>query len=223
MDRRRRNLVVNREPSFFTSWTGERLEVLVCGMLSRVMSVASRSGAAFPFAEVSLEHQASLSVSSQSVPPSVRSSTTGVFSWTMRSSLGANVCFTRAKCFLSRTKRNSDARGHLSVPVENRLQYIAGDPILTEEQGGDHLLERRVVKTLAARWNYQTALGTSLRFVMQHAFPLVEDVEIDGALVAYSNDCFVQGLQHHHVSQLLAAVMDRCLSFDRLGQGFIDV
>ena len=52
--------------------------------------------------------------------------------------------------------------------------------------------------------NDQTALGTFLKFVQERALPLVEDVEIDGALVAYSNDCFVQGVEHYHVSQLLA-------------------
>ena len=41
----------------------------------------------------------------------------------------------------------------------------------------------------------------------------VEDVEIDVALVAYSNDCFRQGVQHHHGSLFLAAVMDRWPSF----------
>ena len=49
--------------------------------------------------------------------------------------------------------------------------------------------------------------------ICEGALPLVEDVEIDGVLVAYSNDCFVEGVQHHHGSQLLAAVMDRWPSF----------
>ena len=48
---------------------------------------------------------------------------------------------------------------------------------------------------------------SSKSFVKERAFPLVEDVEIDGALVAYSNDCFVQGIQHHHGSLVLAVVM----------------
>ena len=60
--------------------------------------------------------------------------------------------------------------------------------------------------TLAARRNCQTALGTFLEFVKQRALPLVEDVEIDS-----------QGAQHHHGSQLLAAVMDRWPSFSRFG------
>ena len=37
----------------------------------------------------------------------------------------------------SGTKRNYDARGHLSVPVENSLYSTAGDPELAEEHG-DH-------------------------------------------------------------------------------------
>ena len=49
-----------------------------------------------------------------------------------------------------------------------------------------------------------------------HAF-LVEDVEIDGAQVAYSNGCSLQGVPHHHGSQVLAAVMDRWPSFSRFG------
>ena len=55
MERRRQNLVVNREPSFYTCWTGERLDVPTRGLLSRVMGVASRSRTAFPPPEVSLE------------------------------------------------------------------------------------------------------------------------------------------------------------------------
>ena len=60
-------------------------------------------------------------------------------------------------------------------------------------------------------------LGAFLKFVEERALPLVEDVEVDGALVAYSNDCFVQGVQQHHGSQLLAAVMNRWPSFSRFG------
>ena len=35
----------------------------------------------------------------------------------------------------SRTERNSDARGHLSVPAENSLHPTVGDPELTEQHG----------------------------------------------------------------------------------------
>ena len=45
--------------------------------------------------------------------------------------------------------------------------------------------------------------------LQKRTLPVVEDVEIDGALVAYSNDCFLQGVQHHSGSQFLAAVKDR--------------
>ena len=47
----------------------------------------------------------------------------------------------------------------------------------------ESFLERRAVRTLAARQNYQTALGTFHKPVKERALPLVEDVEIDGALV----------------------------------------
>ena len=79
----------------------------------------------------------------------------------------------------------------------------------------ESLLEQRAVRTLAARRNYETAFGTFLKFAKGRALPLVEEVEIDGALVAYSNHCFVQGVQHHHGSHLLAAVRDRWPSFSR--------
>ena len=54
---------------------------------------------------------------------------------------------------------------------------------------------------------------TFLTFVKERAFPLVDDVKIDGALVAHSNECFLGGVQHHHGSQLFAAEMDRWPSF----------
>ena len=81
----------------------------------------------------------------------------------------------------------------------------------------DHFMCRDGRSEDAARRNYQTALGTLLIFFKDHALPLVEDVEIDGALVACSNHCFVQGVQHHHGSQLLTAVMVRWPSFSRFG------
>ena len=68
---------------------------------------------------------------------------------------------------------------------------------------------KKAVGSPTARRNHQTALGTFLTFGKDRTLHLVEDVEVDGALVAYSNDCFVQGVQHHHGSQLRAAVMDR--------------
>ena len=37
MERRPWNLVVDREPSFFISWNGERLDLLARGLLPRVM------------------------------------------------------------------------------------------------------------------------------------------------------------------------------------------
>ena len=66
MERHRRNLAVNREPSFFLSWTGEQLEMPACGLLSRVMGVVFPSHTDVPPSEVSLEREAALPVNSQS-------------------------------------------------------------------------------------------------------------------------------------------------------------
>ena len=57
------------EPSFSVSWPGERHDLPSLGLLSRVTNVAFRSRAAFPPAEVSLEHDAALLASSQSSSP----------------------------------------------------------------------------------------------------------------------------------------------------------
>ena len=73
------------------------------------------------------------------------------------------------------------------------------------------------MRTLATRQKHQTALGKFLKFVQKRMRPLVEDVESDVVLVAYSNDCSVQGVQHHNGSQLLAAMMDPWLSSSRFG------
>ena len=50
-----------------------------------------------------------------------------------------------------------------------------------EGRSEESLLERRAVRTLAARQNPQTALGKFLKFVQKGTVLLVEDVEIDGA------------------------------------------
>ena len=101
----------------------------------------------------------------------------------------------------------------------NCLRMLADHLTCRDGRSAESILERGSVTTLAARRSHQTALGTFLKFGKERALPLVEDVEIDGALVAYSNDCFIQRVQHHHGSQLLAAVMDRCPSFSRFGSG----
>ena len=74
-------------------------------------------------------------------------------------------------------------------------------------KSGETLLEKRDAKTFAARRNYQTALGWLLRFARRLTRALVADGDMDGALWS-----FLQGVQHHHGSQVLAAVMDRCPS-----------
>ena len=48
----------------------------------------------------------------------------------------------------------------------------------------------------AARRNCQTALESFLKCVQKRTLLLVEDVEIDGALVAYSNDWFSVTIVH---------------------------
>ena len=101
MARRRRNLLVNRQPSFFISWSGERLDVPASGLLSGVMGVASRNRTAFPPAEVSLEREAALPVT----PPSARVFSVDVFSRVIdepvRDIIGKPVFVTEDGVFLS--------------------------------------------------------------------------------------------------------------------------
>ena len=69
-------------------------------------------------------------------------------------------------------------------------------------------LERRAVRALAARQSHPTALGKFLTSVKEHRLQLDEGVEVNDARVVYPNEYFVLEVQHHHGSQLLAAVMD---------------
>ena len=115
------------------------------------MCITSRSRAVFPPAEVSLEREAALRVSSQSTPLSTRGSKIDGFSWVIHESvrdiLGRAVFVTeradgsrvrisqvadeeivswRERRFhaheaFSGSGRNADARGHRSVPVDNNL------------------------------------------------------------------------------------------------------
>ena len=62
-------------------WLLKDLRVPACGLLSRVMGVASRSHTAFPPADVSLELEAALPESSQSAPPSARVLQVGGLPW----------------------------------------------------------------------------------------------------------------------------------------------
>ena len=56
----------------------------------------------------------------------------------------------------------------------------------------------------------KTALGTSLKFVKERALsPWSKTSKSTVPQLCVLKDCFVQGVQHHHGSQLLAAVMDR--------------
>ena len=75
---------------------------------------------------------------------------------------------------------------------------------------------RRVEKVAAgARSCENQRSGTVLKCVKKNVLPLGENVEIDGTLVAYSRNCFAQGIPHHHGLQLLSAEMDRWPVFSR--------
>ena len=79
------------------------------------------------------------------------------------------------------------------------------------------LLKQPAVRTFAARRVYQTAVRTFLKYRKEYTLPLVGDVEIIGALVVHSTNCFALRILHHHGSQFRAAVMDRRPSFSRSG------
>ena len=82
--------------------------------------------------------------------------------------------------------------------VQGQPATKMGDHSLCRDgRSEESLLERRSVRTLAGRRSYQTALGKFLKFVQKPTLHLVEVVEIDGGLVAYSNVCSVQGAQHY--------------------------
>ena len=142
----------------------------------------------------------------------------------------------RVQCQPGGKEETSDENGLPLVPKSaravfgrqhHRLRMLVDHFMCRDRRSEESLLERRYVRALAAPWNYQTTMGTFFKFVEKRALPLVEDVEINGASVAYSNDCFVHGVQHHHRSQLLAAVMDRGRHSTALGpenvRGSIDV
>ena len=71
VERRRRNLVFDREPSSFNSWTGSTCLHVDCFHGSWVSH----------HEEASLEREAALPASSQSTPPSVRASNIDGFPW----------------------------------------------------------------------------------------------------------------------------------------------
>ena len=77
----------------------------------------------------------------------------------------------------------------------HRLRMLVDHLVYRGGRSEESLLERKAVRTLPARRNHQTALGTFTKFVKERALPLVEDVEIHRALVAYSDDCFVHRVQ----------------------------
>ena len=56
-----------------------------------------------------------------------------------------------------------------------------------------------------------------LKSVKERALNLDKGVEVNDARLVYPNNCCVLEVPHLHGSQLLAAVMDRWLSFSRHG------
>ena len=123
-----------------------------------------------------------------------------------------------------RTGETSDESGPLPVPKSawvasgrrhHRLRMLVDHSLCRDGRSEESFQERRTVRTLAARRNSQTALGNFFKIVQKRTLSRVKHVKIDGALVARSNDCFVQVVQHYHVSRLLAAVMDRWPSSSR--------
>ena len=89
----------------------------------------------------------------------------------------------------------------------NRLRVMVDHLLCRDGKTEESLLERRLVRTLTARRNYQTALGSLPESVQKRTPPLVEDGEIDGALVAYSNDWILQEAQHHHAASAAKATV----------------
>ena len=130
MEHRRRNLVVSREPSFFLSWTGEQLDMPTCGLLSRVMSVATRSRPVSPPAEASLERETALPVSAQSTPASASVFNVDGFSRVndepIRDLLGRTVVVTEDDVFLGDMGVHSRSDGS-----RVRIAHFADDLVVS--------------------------------------------------------------------------------------------
>ena len=69
----------------------------------------------------------------------------------------------------------------------HRLRMLIDHLMCRDGKLEESLLERRAARTLAARRSHQTALGTVRKCVKDRSLRLVENVEIDGAWVVYSN------------------------------------
>ena len=74
--------------------------------------------------------------------------------------------------------------------------YILDNRLMRRDGNLEESLKQRLIKGPAARRSRQ----------------LVGIVKVSNARIAHPNDCFVLGFQHHHGSQLPAAVMARWLS-----------
>ena len=75
----------------------------------------------------------------------------------------------------------------------NFLRMLVDHLMCRDGRLDESLLERRAVRTLAARRSYQTALGTFIKCVKERALPMVKDVEIDGASSWFTASCCSDG------------------------------
>ena len=73
---------------------------------------------------------------------------------------------------------------------QHRLRMLIDRLMCRDGELEELLLERSPVKSLAARRISLAAVGTCLKYVMERVLLLVGNIENDGALVAYSRNCF---------------------------------
>ena len=114
-----------------------------------------------------------------------------------------------------------------ALPVPKSAQVVSGRRRLRQRSLANHRLCRdgrfeeslmgKAVRGLAARQSRRAVLDKFSQVCEDARFSLIGDVKVNDARVACPNDCFVLGLQHHHGSQLLAAVMGCCLHSAALG------
>ena len=123
-------------------------------------------------------------------------------------------------------RESRDESGPLLVPEaarvvserrHHRLSTLVDHLILSRRKIGGVALGAKSCKTFRSDTELSDCLGSFLKFVQKRTLHLVANGEIDGAMVVYSNDWFLQDVQHRHGSQILAAVMVRSPSFSRFG------
>ena len=121
-EHRRRNHLVNCEPSVSIPWLGERLDVLALGLLSLVMGIASWSRTTFPPAGITLDHDAALCVGSQSASPSSLVLNVDVLPWV----IGELHCGELDEQFLSLRVKSSWVTWVCTLEVGSRVRMLQG-------------------------------------------------------------------------------------------------